>query len=57
MAKSDKIIATTTSLIDPNNIKQIEYIIDTYGQIQNIKNIKTKLNSNKTNRQIQIDGM
>ncbi|MEI6672320.1 MAG: hypothetical protein WCL02_02940 [bacterium] len=29
-------MATTTQLVDPNKIKQIEYIIDPHGQIQNI---------------------
>ncbi len=34
--QSNKLLSTTTQLIDPNKIKQIEYIIDPHGQIQNI---------------------
>lgn len=36
--KSNKLLATTTELVDPNKIKQIEYIISPSGQIQSISN-------------------
>lgn len=34
--QSNKLLAATTQLVDPNKIKQIEYIINPHGQIQNI---------------------
>lgn len=34
--QSNKLLATTTQLVDPSKIKQIEYIIDPHGQIQSI---------------------
>jgi len=36
--QSNKLLATTTELVDPSKIKQIEYIIDPNGQIQSINN-------------------
>jgi len=36
--QSNKLLATTTQLVDPTKIKQIEYIINPNGQIQNISN-------------------
>jgi len=41
--KSNKLLATTTQLIDPSKIKQIEYIIDPNGQIQSINNKEFEL--------------
>ena len=40
---SSKLLATTTELIDPSKIKQIEYIIDPNGQIQSINGKKSTL--------------
>ncbi|MFZ2718776.1 MAG: VCBS repeat-containing protein, partial [Candidatus Absconditicoccaceae bacterium] len=57
MTGSEKLIATTTSLIDPYKIKKIEYLIDTNGQIQNTENLQTNLSSTKTKREIQVDGI
>lgn len=57
MTWSEKIIATTTSLIDPYKIKQIEYLIDANWQIQNTNNTKTNLSSTKIKRQINIDSI
>lgn len=34
--KSKKLLATTTELVDPSKIKQIEFIIDPHAQIQTI---------------------
>ena len=34
--QSDKLLATTTELVDPAKIRQIEYIINPNGQIQRI---------------------
>ena len=36
--QSNKLLATTTQLVDPSKIKQIEYIINPHGQIQSIGN-------------------
>ena len=48
-SQSDKVLATTTQLIDPNKIKQIEYIITPHGQIQSISNKQSTLTiQNKT---------
>ncbi len=55
MTWSDKLIATTTSLIDPLKIKKIEYLIDSEWQIQNTENIQTSLASTKLKRQIKVD--
>jgi hypothetical protein len=41
--KSDKLITTTTQIVDPNKIKQIEYIIAPYGQIQSINGKQSSL--------------
>lgn len=41
--QSNKLLATTTQLIDPNKIKQIEYIISPQGQIQSISNKEATL--------------
>jgi hypothetical protein len=38
MTQSNKLLVTTTQLVDPTKIKQIEYIINPNGQIQNINN-------------------
>lgn len=42
-SKSDKLLATTTQLVDPNKIKQIAYIIDEQGQVQSIDNTPYEL--------------
>ncbi len=55
MTGSDKLIATTTSLIDPYKLKKIEYIADSNWQIQNTDNIQTHLTSNKVKWQIMMD--
>jgi hypothetical protein len=36
--KSEKLLATTTQIVDPSKIKQIAYIIDQHGEIQSIDN-------------------
>lgn len=41
--KSNKLLATTTEIVDPNKIKQIEYIINANGQIQSITNKQSTL--------------
>jgi len=41
--QSNKLLATTTQLVDPNKIKQIEYIINPHGQIQSISNKESTL--------------
>lgn len=35
-AKSNKLLATTTELVDPSKIKQIAYIVSEKGQITSI---------------------
>lgn len=37
-SQSNKLLATTTELVDPNKIKQIAYIVHPNGQIRSIKN-------------------
>ena len=41
--QSNKLLATTTQLVDPSKIKQIEYIIDPHGQIQSINTKESTL--------------
>ncbi|MCX6825442.1 MAG: VCBS repeat-containing protein [candidate division SR1 bacterium] len=36
--QSNKLLATTTELVDPSKIKQIEFILNPHGQIQSINN-------------------
>lgn len=38
MSGSNKVLASTTELIDPSKIKQIEDIVTPQGQIQSISN-------------------
>lgn len=42
-SQSNKLLATTTELVDPSKIKQIEYIISPHGQIQSINTKVSKL--------------
>jgi len=47
-SQSNKLLATTTEIVDPNKIKQIEYIINPHGQIQSINTkISTLESENK----------
>jgi hypothetical protein len=46
--KSEKLLATTTQIVDPSKIKQIAYIIDQHGEIQSIDNkVSTLIIENK----------
>lgn len=35
-SKSNKLIATTTELVDPNKIKQVDFVLNPNGQVQSI---------------------
>jgi len=50
--QSNKLLATTTQLVDPNKIKQIEYIISQNGQIRSINETPVPLTIE--NKQLMI---
>ena len=55
MNDSNKILTTTTQLIDPNKLKSIDTIITQYGQIKNLTNQKLELTSDNGNFYFEIE--
>lgn len=53
-AQSYKLLATTTELVDPSKIKQIEYIVNPNGQIQSISNKESTLTIDNKNFIVQL---
>ncbi|MCF7835358.1 VCBS repeat-containing protein, partial [Candidatus Gracilibacteria bacterium] len=57
MAGSEKLLATTTLLVDPNKLEKIELILDQSGQIQNNENNEINLSYENGKLTTQIQGI